>query len=154
MPERPTWDETWVAVASAIAARSRCEKRQVGCVLVSADNREHWVGYNGPPAGFWKPVELEGKPDCRFYCPQGASDRGTLCVSVHAEINALIQSSRRGREGGTAYVTAAPCWKCALALANSGVVQVVSPPYEADRAHEGEAVPRMFRMSGIEWRNS
>lgn len=148
---RSTWDETWVAVASAVALRSDCSVRQVGALVASADNRDHWVGYNGPPGGFQTPSGLAGQRGCENYCPQsqreswgdpGAS--GAPCVSIHAEVNALMQSDRSLRTGGTIYVTAAPCWKCALAVLNSGVARLVCPPWEQDRLELALRVNEMF----------
>lgn len=47
---RPSWDETFLAMAAVIARRSACCKRQVGAVLVR-ENHVISVGYNGPPKG-------------------------------------------------------------------------------------------------------
>lgn len=161
---RPSWDQTWYSIAETIALRSDCVSRQVGCVIVSEDNRTHWVGYNGAPGGYPEavkdPVESDGLPGCSSYCGQGREVLEGLrnpacepmtCVSVHAEINALIQSDRSRRLGGTAYVTAAPCMKCGSALANSGIKRVVSPAWEATRIYEGSSVLTVFDACGVEW---
>lgn len=156
---RPGWDETWLAVASAIAGRSDCEPRQVGVVIVSPDNRDHWVGYNGPPAGYLESCGIRRPNGCRNYCSQGAgaSERGSglleglLCVAVHAEINALMQSDRALRAGGTVYSTAAPCWKCALAVANSGVSRLVCPPYEPERDALADEVIKVMHASRVDF---
>jgi dCMP deaminase len=49
---RPSWDDTWLAVAQQVAQRSLCTRAQVGAVIVTADNRVIATGHNGPPAGF------------------------------------------------------------------------------------------------------
>lgn len=49
---RPTWDNTWLAVARDVAARSLCVRDQVGAVIVDSRNRIIATGYNGPPTGF------------------------------------------------------------------------------------------------------
>ena len=36
----------------AVAKRSLCDRRQVGAVIVSADNRVQAAGYNGPRPGY------------------------------------------------------------------------------------------------------
>jgi deoxycytidylate deaminase len=125
-------------------------------VVVSPDNRDQWVGYNGPPAGFQAPPETPDRPGCSRYCRQGerasridlglpvlAQDPEVRCPSIHAEVNALMQSARDLRRGGTVYVTAAPCWKCALAVLNSGVGRLVCPPYEQPRLRLGADVEAM-----------
>ena len=160
---RAGWDQTWRDVASAVSRRSACSKRQVGAVVVARDNSQHWVGYNGPPARLTEAVEarwgVRTGTGCETYCPQATGalrplvETETLtwpgCVAVHAEVNALIKSDPAGRAFGTVYVTAAPCWKCALAIANSGVITLVCPPWEDDRAELGHGVRTMFRMLGL-----
>jgi dCMP deaminase len=64
---RPTWDETWMAVAEAVAARSRCVRSSVGVAVVDADNRIRATGYNGPPAGL-NVALVPG--DCLAFCPR------------------------------------------------------------------------------------
>lgn len=167
---RPSWDETWTAVASAIAARSLCEKRQVGAVVVSGDNRDQWVGYNGAPGGLRDDLGSPESSRCSNYCPQGSCEPervpvGTLCspdeewvygpdpsagqpcVAIHAEVNALMQSDRLLRTGGTIYVTAAPCLKCALAIANSGVRRLVCPDWEPERRGTATLVWDVFQRT-------
>jgi deoxycytidylate deaminase len=46
---RASWQDTWLEVAFAIAKRSSCTNRQVGCVIVDTTNRPVATGYNGPP---------------------------------------------------------------------------------------------------------
>ena len=125
----PTWDDTWMRVTDAIAARSRCVRRQAGVVIVSVTNRVVAVGYNGPPAH----LPLSGL-HCDSWCPR-ATDSGDStgnnydnCLTIHAEINALLVCDRRDREGGTIYINAqagAPCFDCAKAIANSGLARLV-----------------------------
>ena len=160
---RSTWTQTWRDVATAVSRRSSCDKRQVGAIIVAKDNAQHWVGYNGPPArlpeSMWSRWGVQQGRGCGFYCPQATGAQKLVseppslswpgCPAVHAEINALMKSDPAGREGGTAYVTAAPCWKCAVALANSGIAALVCPPWEDDRAELGHAVRTMFSMISL-----
>jgi deoxycytidylate deaminase len=76
------------------------------------------------------------------------------CTAVHAEMNALLHSSRAERAGGTLYVTGWPCWQCALAVANSGVATVVSvdPDLGPGRRQAGRAA-EVLRRSGLEVRH-
>jgi|GEM_PF-2765269 len=140
-------------VAADVAARSACGVRRVGAVVVSPDNRDHWIGYNGPPAGFRGSLGLPDDSGCASYCPQGGRGseevRGVPCVAIHAEVNALMQSDRRLRAGGTVYVTAAPCWKCALAVANSGVARLVCPDWEDWRQADALRIAGVYRDSGL-----
>lgn len=137
---RPTWDDVWMQVAETIATRSRCTKNQVGSVIVSADGRTHFAGFNGPPAS----MPTEGP--CREWCPQGFGG-GSACYSIHAEINALLHSNREAIQDGTIYVTTAPCLKCACAVANSGVRRLVCPAWSLDADPRAEFV---LMQSGLE----
>lgn len=122
---RASWDETWWTVAQAVALRSRCTKRRVGAVIVGTDQRPVAIGYNGPPAGLR--AEESGWAGCAAFCPQ-SRDGSETCFAVHAEVNALMYSDRSLRSGGTMYVTAPPCLKCSLAIANSGLGRLVCAP--------------------------
>jgi dCMP deaminase len=124
---RPDWDATWLAAAKVTSLRSLCSGAQVGCVIVSADNRILASGYNGPPAGF----EHSNRVCSTGWCPRAdlqPSDRSADyedCPSLHAEANAISVSDYHTRCGGTIYVTSHVCWGCAKLIANSGIKRVV-----------------------------
>ena len=134
----PTWDEYFLGIAQAVAARAKCRRRKVGAVLV-LDRRIIATGYNGAASG---------EPDClEGACPRGLLtydqiaglgdyDRpGTpgFCIAIHAEVNALLFSTR-DTKGATAYITDEPCPGCRKALAAAGIVRAVWPDGELDRA--------------------
>lgn len=114
-------------MAKVMSNRSTCVNRQVGCIIVDKGNRPISAGYNGPPAK-WGRVINDGDT-CANYCDRGNSANRTAdydnCVSVHAEMNALMFADRKDYYGGTIYVTSPCCFSCAKAVANSGVVRVV-----------------------------
>ena len=149
---RPTWDETWMAVAEAMASRSLCVNRQVGCVIVTDQNRPMAVGYNGPPADF----QREPGVSCSGFCERGATqERGgtySNCVAVHAEANALLFADRRDYAGGTMYVTNPCCWECAKLVANSGVKSLVVKQSERDAHYDNDTSLNFIRSCGIDVR--
>jgi dCMP deaminase len=113
-PERPSWDEYFMATALLIASRSACGRLHVGCVLVSGGEQPHRIiaaGYNGflPGAAHESRVR------------QG-HEQGT----VHAGQNAVADAARRGVSvaGATAYISHYPCLSCAKILAASGIRHV------------------------------
>lgn len=146
---RPSWDETWMSVAESMASRSRCVNRQVGCVIVTEENRPMAVGYNGPPANF----ETKPGDSCSGFCERGATkERGATysnCVSVHAEANALLFADRRDYAGGTMYVTNPCCWDCAKLVANSGVKTLVVKQSERDAHYDNDTSLDFIRSCGI-----
>ena len=166
---RPTWDQTWMAMAISMSKRSKCVNRQVGCVIVTKENRPMAVGYNGPPANWegarekeviihfgasnYVEERIETQNTCADFCPRGgSSDRGTSysnCVSVHAEANALLFADRRDYEGGTLYVTNPCCWDCAKLVSNSGVARVVVQMSKVDGHYDNDTSLKFIRECGI-----
>ena len=137
-----------MTMADVIAQRSLCSRRKAGIILVSVENRVAGLGYNGPPAGYPVPGELE----CSSWCMRALTG-GSLsyddCPSAHAEANALSHSDRRDREKGTAYVTSCPCFTCAKNLANSGLARVVCRVTAEDKDREPHRSIDLMRTSGL-----
>lgn len=119
---RPTWDQTWMQVAVAMAERAECTRSRVGAVVV-AQNRSTWPGYNGAPAG-------------EVHCTDGGCPRGRLsaeecpprseygnCVALHAEMNALVLAGA-GARGAELYSTREPCDWCRKIAKAAGVLRV------------------------------
>lgn len=112
---RKSWNEYFLDIADVVATRSTCPRAHVGCVVVR-DNRILVTGYNG---------SLPGCPHC--------DEVGCLVLhnhckrTVHAEANAIYQSSRHGIPlvGTTLYCTLAPCSECEKIIASVGIKHVV-----------------------------
>ncbi|WP_079869764.1 deoxycytidylate deaminase [Mycobacteroides abscessus] len=123
---RPSWDEYFLNIATAVAERSDCDRSKVGAVVVK-DRRIRGAGYNGSPAGM---------PGCGS-CPRRLAsvspgetsydDGPGRCVAVHAEANALLYCDREDLVGATLYVTREPCYGCEKLITASGVERVVTP---------------------------
>ena len=107
-----TKDALWMmSVAEAISARATCQRAAVGCVLFDFKKRILSTGYNGPP---------QKHDHCNKHCPGMAFDGGDNCMSVHAEVNALIQC-RSPDEVVFVVCTHLPCFRCAKALLNTAM---------------------------------
>jgi dCMP deaminase len=129
MTDRPSWDEWAMQIAVAVSSRADCRRRQVGAVILDPQHRVVATGYNGAPAGAVGclaggcPRGLKGTDEVPGY---SSYDTGPgMCISNHAEVNALLYADRSKVEGGTLYVTAEPCLGCIRIIANSGVARVV-----------------------------
>lgn len=141
---RPSWDEYFLGIADAVAARADCTRRAVGAVIVKG-NRIVSTGYNGAPAGSQGclegacprgrhyPVEEEGVlvhlcgcggiwPCPEYARPMTAYDN---CISVHAEANALLYADRDKCEGAVMYLTCEPCNDCKKLISASGIANVI-----------------------------
>lgn len=114
---RPTWDDVFVGQAELLAKRSTCCRAQVGCVIVR-DNRPISMGYNGSVSGSKHCDEFDDK--CQMV-------NGRCCTSIHAEINAIINSAANGTSvaGAIAYTTHSPCWECLKVLLQAQIQEIV-----------------------------
>ncbi len=146
MTQRATWDETWDDVAQTISWRSLCVRSRVGCVITDNRHRVVSTGYNGPPAGF-EHSDLK----CDQWCPRGVHADNVLCMSVHAEANALISGDRSSWQGGTMYLTKHPCLECAKMIANSGLRRLyVSDEREEMKSKHVEVYRFLQEECGLE----
>ena len=139
--ERPTWDEYFMGIAVLTAKRSTCLRRNVGAVIVQ-DRHIVATGYNGAPRGIDHCAQRGGCLRQELGIPSG--ERHELCRALHAEQNAIIQAATSGHsiEGGTIYITHAPCIICAKMIINAGIKKIiVRSDYPDDFACEmlGEA---------------
>lgn len=109
MNERPKMHDTMMETALVWAKRSTCSRLSVGAVLASfVDKRIIGTGYNGAPRGI---------PHCQHL------DDESCEVSKHAEENVVANAAYLGHStrGAIAYVTHAPCYRCAGLLINAGI---------------------------------
>lgn len=74
----------------------------------------------------------------------------TNCVSIHAELNALLFADRRDYENGTIYVTRACCWDCGKVIANSGLNRAVMRVIPEDEHREPDKTIAFLRDCGLE----
>lgn len=117
------WNEIWFNVAKEFATRSRCDRAQIGAVIVNEDQRMVSHGYNGAAATY----PTEG--GCLNWCERAKGSTGLSaayegCPSIHAEANALLYVDRSALKNATIYVTAPPCMNCAKLISNSGIAEV------------------------------
>jgi dCMP deaminase len=126
--ERPTFDETFMAIAYSWAKRSTCLRRKVGSVIAK-DRQQLTAGYNGAPKGLKHCAELGGCLREKLKIPSG--QRHEICRGTHAEQNAITQAAKFGIniDGGTLYVNTHPCVICAKMIINAGIQRVV---FDAD----------------------
>ena len=132
---RPPKDQYYLGIADAVAKRSTCMVRQYGAVIVK-DDEIISTGYNGSPRGL---------PNCidENLCPRSAFNPSLVqgkeydrCVSVHAEMNAIISSRRADMAESTLYLSCFdyqlreqvygfPCDMCTRLMLNAGIRRLV-----------------------------
>lgn len=124
MKHRPDWDSYFMEMLEIVKTRSTCLRRQVGA-LITKDNRIIATGYNGAPTGITHCAERGGCLREKLNIPSG--ERHELCIALHAEQNAIIQSAVLGHsiKGGTIYCTHHPCVICAKMIISSDIKRIV-----------------------------
>lgn len=116
---RPSWNQYFMDIASLVARRSTCRRRQVGAIAVR-DKRVLATGYNGAPSGMPHCLDL-GCLREDMDIPSG--QRHELCRGLHAEQNVIIQAAYHGVciRGATLFCTNLPCSICTKMLINAGI---------------------------------
>lgn len=126
-------DDYYLEVAEVILKRSTCLRRHYGAVIVNNDIIIA-TGYNGSPR---KKVNCDKVGVCKREVMKIAKgERYELCEAVHAEQNALINTSRQAMLGGIMYIVGKevstgeyanpkPCAICEKMILNSGLSKVI-----------------------------
>ncbi len=134
MKERISKDKYYLGIAEEIAKRGTCFRRCIGAVIVRNDQIIA-TGYVGAPR---KTKDCFQHGFClrdKLNIPSG--QRYELCRSVHAEMNAIINSARAGvcLLEGDMYVwgsnadgtlmDAFPCFMCKKEIINTGINRII-----------------------------
>lgn len=130
--ERPGKHNYYLDIALAVSSRSTCLRRQYGAVIVKDDEIVS-TGYNGAPRGEQNCSDLGTCPRNSLNIPKG--EGYDICVSVHAEQNAIISASRDRMLGSTIYIAGynadgtladpTPCTFCRRFIKNAGIEHVI-----------------------------
>ena len=137
-----SWDEYFMGVALLASKRSKDPNTQVGACIVSPDNIILSTGYNGFPVGCSDdeyPWAREGEENKYPYV-------------VHAELNAILNSSGKSLHGARIYVALFPCNECAKAIIQSGIREVIYLSDKYAGTPSMVASRRMFQSAGVKVR--
>ena len=137
--DRTNKDEYYLDIAASVAKRSTCLRRRYGAVIVNNDEIIA-TGYNGSPRGEKNCCDTGECWREAHHIPHG--EQYEKCVSVHAEMNAIISAARKDMVGGTLYLMgfddsnpifhAVPCTICRRLIKNAGIKRVVNDYGEID----------------------
>lgn len=110
--------------ADRFSQLSTALRLKVGAVVVK-DNRIISIGYNGTPSGWDNSCE-EISPayeESGVYHPEALITKDEV---IHAEMNAIakLASSNESALNSSMFITHAPCIKCAVLIAASGIKEV------------------------------
>jgi dCMP deaminase len=124
-------NEYFMQMALLCAKRGTCLRRNYGAIVVDQNNHVVSTGYTGPPSGVAHCQTCWRK---EHNIPSGSDY--TKCMSVHAEINALIQAGKNAfgcnmylagidvKSGNEIHAT--PCFHCMKAILNAHIMLVFS----------------------------
>ena len=137
------WQRRFLGLTDEISGWSKDPSRGVGAVIVSPSRQIVATGFNGLPRG------LEDTPG-RLQRPVKYD------LTVHAELNAIIQCARNGVSpiGCTLYSSFSPCVQCAIAISQSGIKQVITYALDEDDERWVESIGKavtVFEETGIEY---
>ena len=139
-----SWDEYFMGVAMLSGMRSKDPSTQVGCCIVSPDNKILSMGYNGFPTGC--------SDDDFPWAREGEDPLETKYVySTHSELNAILNFNGTTLADARLYVTLFPCNECAKAIIQAGITTVV---YDSDKYADTDstiASKRMMDAAGVRY---
>ena len=138
-----SWDQYFINIAKEVAQKSKDPSSQVGCVIVTADNRPISFGYNGFISGCDERQMSQERP-LKYH------------LVIHSEMNALIFAERSVR-GCKAYITHGPCENCLKHLMQAGINQIIynDPGILKERGtpEQKEAIKRLLQSRPIICKN-
>lgn len=139
-----SWDEYFMGVALLSGMRSKDPNTQVGCCIVSQDNKILSMGYNGLPMGC---------SDDNFPWARGGDDplETKYLYTVHSELNAILNYRGGSLEGAKLYVSLFPCNECAKAIIQSGIKEVIYGSNKYEDTPSVKASMRMFDAAGVNY---
>ena len=134
-----------MAIAFLSAQRSKDPSSQVGCCIVSEENKIVGIGYNGMP----NRCSDDDLPWQRSADNWLDTKYPYVC---HAELNAILNKNSSDVKNCTMYVGLFPCNECAKLVIQSGIKDII---YMSDKYHDTKemiASRRLLDMAGIKYR--
>ena len=140
-----SWDEYFMGVAKLSGMRSKDPNTQVGCCIVSQDNKILSMGYNGLPTGC--------SDDVFPWDREGEDPLETKYVyTVHSELNAILNYRGGSLEGAKLYVSLFPCNECAKEIIQSGIKEVYYLEDKYANTNGVIASKRLFDACGVKYK--
>jgi len=115
MIKMKTWNRYFLDMLPLIASRSKDPHTQMGAIIVGPKNEIRATGYNSFPRGIKDDVPERLERDTKY------------SYIEHSERNAIYAAARVGvpLEGCKIYITCIPCFDCARAIIQSGIINII-----------------------------
>ncbi len=139
-----SWDEYFMGIAVFTSLRSKDPSSKVGAVIVNRKNRIVGTGYNGFVAGIDETMFSWDR--------EGDWLQTKYPYVVHAEANAILNSTTSNLEDCRIYATLFPCNECAKQIAQKEIEEVI---YISDKHRDKDfhlASVKIFESAGIKMR--
>jgi dCMP deaminase len=140
-----SWDEYFMGIALFTSLRSKDPSSKVGAVIVNHKNRIVGTGYNG---------FIAGADETAFsWAREGDWLDTKYPFVVHAEENAILNSTTSQMDDCRIYSTLFPCNECAKKIAQKEIKEVI---YLSEKHHDKDfhaASVKIFRVCGITTRH-
>jgi len=147
--KRPSWDELFMMLAEVVSTRSTCDRgpeqrfrehRGTGAVIVSYDNRQVAIGYNGSPPG-------------AAHCDDVGHKLvdGHCVATIHAEENAILNATFN-LNGCRLYSTTLPCFDCCKRIVSVGINEVIFQHRYTSRYDSQEMGLALLKDCGVVYR--
>ncbi len=139
-----SWDEYFMGIALFTSLRSKDPSSKVGAVIVNEENHIVGTGYNG----FVARADESHFPWGR----DGEWLETKYPYVVHAEANAILNSTINDLRNCRIYATLFPCNECAKHIAQKKFSEVI---YLSDKHHDKDfhkAAVAIFKATGIKVR--
>lgn len=137
------WDLRFLRMAKEVSTWSKDPSTQVGSVMVDMRNRVLGLGYNGLPRGIEDTAERLNDKETKY------------ALTVHAEVNCLLNSQKPDGGYSKLYCTEVPCCECAKLIAQTNVDYVVAfdprPEFYERWKKSFDLTKLIFQEAGIEW---
>ncbi len=136
-----SWDEYFMGIAIFTSLRSKDPNSKVGAVIVNAENHIVGTGYNGFVA--------HADESLFSWEREGEWIETKYPYVVHAEANAILNSTTSDLRNCRIYATLFPCNECAKHIAQKGIAEVVylSDKYRGKDFHTASEL--IFKAAGI-----
>lgn len=142
-PSYVSWDAMFMGVALLAACRSKDPKSRNGACIVSIEHRILGVGYNGLPRG------CDDRDPIFWSDDDGDPFRSKHSYVVHAELNAILNCVALPLNGARIYATQFPCPRCAQAIIQIGIQDVVFLSQKPHHERQNLAATKMFASGGV-----
>ena len=131
------WDYRFLRIAKEVSTWSKDPSTKVGAVIVDNNNRVVSMGYNGFPQGVDDDERLKDR-------------EAKYKRIVHAEMNALLFSSKPVVDCRIYTYPFMPCPRCAGPIVQSGINMVISPRNTNERWSADFDISReIFEEAGV-----